>query len=238
MVGLRHVALLPSARPVARIALLTDRPPEQALPAVMALAEDLKVERLAPDGASRVTALGPSAVLVDGGAEPDRAFRLLAESPRLRRLAPVIVILAGDADFDRIPWERVADDVIASAAGVAELRLRLTLARVRAGGGEETVLRLGALAIDTESYQVSVAGRVVDLTYKEFELLRFLVEHAGRVFTRSALLQEVWGYDFYGGTRTVDVHIRRLRAKLGVEHEDLIDTVRGVGYRAAAAPVP
>jgi len=197
----------------------------------MALAEDIKIERLATEGANRVPALGPSVVLVDA-AEPERAFRLLAESPRLRKLAPVIVILAAD-DFDRIPWERVADDVIASRAGLAELRLRLTLARLRAGTGEETVLRLGPLAIDTESYQVSVAGRVVDLTYKEFELLRFLVEHAGRVYTRSALLQEVWGYDFYGGTRTVDVHIRRLRAKLGAEHEDLIDTVRGVGYRAA-----
>jgi len=73
----------------------------------------------------------------------------------------------------------------------------------------------------------------VDLTYKEFELLRFLVQRPERVFTRSALLQEVWGYNFYGGTRTVDVHIRRLRAKLGPEHEGLIETIRGVGYRAA-----
>src|SRR5262249_47306262 len=113
-----------------------------------------------------------------------------------------------------------------------ELRLRLTLAGLRAGAAGETVLRLGPLAIDTESYQVSVAGRVLDLTYKEVELLRFLVGHPRRGFTPPALLQEVWGYDFYGGTRTVDVHVRRLRAKLGVEHEGLIDTVRGVGYRA------
>jgi DNA-binding winged helix-turn-helix (wHTH) protein len=70
------------------------------------------------------------------------------------------------------------------------------------------------------------------LTYKEFELLKYLAQHAGRVFTRAQLLQEVWGYDFFGGTRTVDVHVRRLRAKLGPEHEALIGTVRNVGYKA------
>jgi DNA-binding response OmpR family regulator len=75
-------------------------------------------------------------------------------------------------------------------------------------------------------------GRPLDLTYKEFELLKYLAQHAGRVFTRAQLLHEVWGYDFFGGTRTVDVHVRRLRAKLGAEHESLIGTVRNVGYKA------
>jgi DNA-binding response OmpR family regulator len=103
----------------------------------------------------------------------------------------------------------------------------------RTGALGEATMRLGPLAINTDTYQVTVAGRVLDLTYKEFELLRFLVQRPGRVFTRSALLQEVWGYNFYGGTRTVDVHIRRLRAKLGSENESLIETIRGVGYRAA-----
>src|SRR5205814_1846678 len=84
---------------------------------------------------------------------------------------------------------------------------------------------------DTETYRVTAEGRPLDLTYKEFELLRFLAQHPGRVYTRPGLLREVWGYDFYGGTRTVDVHVRRLRAKLGPEHEHLIQTVRGVGYR-------
>lgn len=217
---------------MARIAFLTDRTAAEALPAVLALGEDIKVERLGPDGAARLPDLGPSTVLVDAVVDPDRAFRVLAESPRVRRLAAVIAVL-GPAGFDRIPWERVADDVIGSDASPAELRLRLTFAGLRAGDVGETVLRLGPLTIDTETYQVSVAGRVLDLTYKEFELLRFLAQHPGRVFTRAALLQEVWGYDFYGGTRTVDVHVRRLRAKLGVEHEGLIDTVRGVGYRAS-----
>jgi DNA-binding response OmpR family regulator len=107
--------------------------------------------------------------------------------------------------------------------------------RRRAGAGDGTVIRLGVLAIDADTYRVTVAGRPLDLTFKEFELLRFLAQHPGRVFTRPSLLREVWGYDFYGGTRTVDVHVRRLRAKLGPEHEHLIETVRSVGYRAAVA---
>ena len=81
-----------------------------------------------------------------------------------------------------------------------------------------------------------VRGRILDLTYKEFELLKFLAQHPGRVFSRAQLLQEVWGYDYFGGTRTVDVHVRRLRAKLGPEHEALIGTVRNVGYRFVVAP--
>jgi DNA-binding response OmpR family regulator len=108
----------------------------------------------------------------------------------------------------------------------------------RTGWTGEATLRLGPLSINTDTYQVTVGGRVLDLTYKEFELLRFLVQRPGRVFTRSALLQEVWGYNFYGGTRTVDVHVRRLRAKLGPEYENLIETVRGVGYRAAEPQQP
>lgn len=92
-------------------------------------------------------------------------------------------------------------------------------------------IRGGEITIDEHSYTAKIKGRSLDLTYKEFELLKYLVQHPGRVFTRSQLLQEVWGYDYFGGTRTVDVHIRRLRAKLGPEHEALIGTVRHVGYR-------
>jgi len=92
-------------------------------------------------------------------------------------------------------------------------------------------IRSGDLAIDEATYSARLRGRVLDLTFKEFELLKFLAQHPGRVFTRAHLLQEVWGYDYFGGTRTVDVHVRRLRAKLGPEHEALIGTVRNVGYR-------
>jgi DNA-binding response OmpR family regulator len=116
-----------------------------------------------------------------------------------------------------------------------EVRLRLALLQARRSEEGEAVLRLGSVAINTDSYQVTAGTRRLDLTFKEFELLRFLADNPGRVFSRARLLQEVWGYDFFGGTRTVDVHVRRLRAKLGPEHEHLIETVRGVGYRAAEA---
>ena len=85
--------------------------------------------------------------------------------------------------------------------------------------------------LNLETYQAAVAGRPLDLTYMEYELLKFLAAHPGKVFTRETLLSRVWGYEYYGGARTVDVHIRRLRAKLGEEHANLIQTVRSVGYR-------
>jgi DNA-binding response OmpR family regulator len=87
------------------------------------------------------------------------------------------------------------------------------------------------VVVDEATYTAKVSGRSLDLTFKEFELLKFLAQHPGRVFSRQQLLQEVWGYDYFGGTRTVDVHVRRLRAKLGPENETLIGTVRNVGYR-------
>ena len=85
--------------------------------------------------------------------------------------------------------------------------------------------------LNLETYQAAVAGRVLDLTYMEYELLKFLAGHPAKVFTRETLLSRVWGYEYYGGARTVDVHVRRLRAKLGEEHAHLIQTVRSVGYR-------
>ena len=99
-----------------------------------------------------------------------------------------------------------------------------------------SLIRVGDLVVDPVSYQVRLRSRPLDLTYKEFELLKYLAQHAGRVFTRAQLLQEVWGYDFFGGTRTVDVHVRRLRAKVGTEHEQMIGTVRNVGYKFVQPP--
>src|SRR6185437_15058021 len=92
-------------------------------------------------------------------------------------------------------------------------------------------IKAGELTIDPDTYAARLKGRPLDLTYKEFELVKFLAQHPGRVFTRQQLVDEVWGMDYFGGTRTVDVHVRRLRAKLGPEHEHLIGTVRNVGYR-------
>ena len=126
------------------------------------------------------------------------------------------------------------DDVLLDTAGPAEVeaRLRLALGRtVESAVDEGGPIQAGALVIDEATYSVRLRGRVLDLTYKEFELLKYLAQHPGRVFTRSQLLQEVWGYDYFGGTRTVDVHVRRLRAKLGTDYEVLIGTVRNVGYR-------
>jgi DNA-binding response OmpR family regulator len=127
-----------------------------------------------------------------------------------------------------------------------EARLRLATARFHSAAGAPEDLpeeiRSGDLHIDESTYSAKLRGRTLDLTFKEFELLKFLAQHPGRVFTRPVLLQEVWGYDYFGGTRTVDVHVRRLRAKLGAEHEALIGTVRNVGYRfvpdGAAAQEP
>ena len=92
-------------------------------------------------------------------------------------------------------------------------------------------IRSGDVTIDEATYTARLKGNVLDLTFKEFELLKYLAQHPGRVFTRAQLLQEIWGYDYFGGTRTVDVHIRRLRSKLGPEFEAIIGTVRNVGYR-------
>jgi DNA-binding response OmpR family regulator len=92
-------------------------------------------------------------------------------------------------------------------------------------------IRVGDISIDEASYTARLRGDALDLTFKEFELLKYLAQHPGRVFTRAQLLQEIWGYDYFGGTRTVDVHVRRLRSKLGPEFEAIIGTVRNVGYR-------
>jgi DNA-binding response OmpR family regulator len=107
---------------------------------------------------------------------------------------------------------------------------RLTAAR-NAADPDAHVIRSGEVVVDEATYTAKIGGRPLDLTFKEFELLKYLAQHPGRVFTRQQLLQEVWGYDYFGGTRTVDVHVRRLRAKLGPENEMLIGTVRNVGYR-------
>jgi DNA-binding response OmpR family regulator len=129
------------------------------------------------------------------------------------------------------------DDVILDSAGPAEVDARIRVAigtmeaaRVAADptSGE---IKSGEVIIDEKSYTAKIKGRSLDLTFKEFELLKYLAQHPGRVFTRSQLLQEIWGYDYFGGTRTVDVHVRRLRSKLGPEFEAIIGTVRNVGYR-------
>jgi DNA-binding response OmpR family regulator len=114
----------------------------------------------------------------------------------------------------------------------AELGARIRRARASTGvRDDEEMIRLGTLELNLATYQVTIGGRPVDFTYMEYELLKYFVLNPNRVFSREALLSAVWGYDYYGGARTVDVHVRRLRAKLGQEHASRIRTVRGVGYR-------
>ncbi|MEE6273567.1 response regulator transcription factor [Georgenia wangjunii] len=196
--------------------------------------------RLAPMTASALVDLPDVDVIVVDGR------RDLAGARTLCRLAvttatgiPVLLVLT-EGGLTAVTASWGVDDVILEAAGPAETaaRLRLLTDRVGAGEpqGEPALVEAGELSIDAGGYTARVRGRILDLTYKEFELLKYLAQHPGRVFTRAQLLQEVWGYDYYGGTRTVDVHVRRLRAKLGSEHDQLIGTVRNVGYRFELGP--
>ncbi|QTE29219.1 winged helix-turn-helix transcriptional regulator [Pengzhenrongella sicca] len=145
----------------------------------------------------------------------------------------VLVLTEGGLTVVKADWG--VDDLLLETASPAEVeaRFRLAIERSASAGFESgpQEISAGELTIDAGGYTARLRGRPLDLTYKEFELIKYLVQHPGRVFTRAQLLQEVWGYDYYGGTRTVDVHVRRLRAKLGPEHEQLIGTVRNVGYR-------
>lgn len=213
--------------------LLADRAPGEVLPALPGLLLDLKVEELSVAVVADVLALRPELLLVDAAENPGQAHAVLRALRERDPEVPTVVVVER-RDLERLPWEDLADELLFPGAAEAEIRVRLAMLRRRLGRGEHGVVRLGPLVLDAASYSVTVAGRPLDLTYKEFELLRFLAERPGRVFTRPTLLREVWGFDFYGGTRTVDVHVRRLRAKLGPEHEGLIQTVRGVGYRASA----
>ena len=214
------------------VAMLSDRSPQVAVPALSDLLPDLKIEPLAVSSLEHLLAIEPQVVLVDAGENPGQAWSVLQALRDLGASMPAMVVVERD-QLERYPWAELADEFIYPGAPASELRVRLDMLRRHAGAGDGSVIRLGPLSLDTETYRVTASGRSLDLTFKEFELLRYLATRPGRVFTRPTLLREVWGYDFYGGTRTVDVHVRRLRAKLGPEYEHLIETVRSVGYRAA-----
>src|SRR5215475_16148708 len=151
---------------------------------------------------------------------------------------PLIAVVT-DAGLIALAADWGIDDLVLATAGPAEIEARLRLAAGKVGApasGDSATIRAGDLTIDQETYAARLKGRPLDLTYKEFELLKFLAQHPGRVFTRDQMLREVWGYDYFGGTRTVDVHVRRLRAKLGPEYESMIGTVRQVGYKFVVPP--
>ena len=148
-----------------------------------------------------------------------------------------IIVITTEGGLSAINADWGITDVILDTAGPAELdaRVRIVIGKDAIAALEKNPslkeIRSGEVVIDEDSYTAKIKGRSLDLTFKEFELLKYLAQHPGRVFSRSQLLQEIWGYDYFGGTRTVDVHIRRLRSKLGPEFEAIIGTVRNVGYR-------
>jgi DNA-binding response OmpR family regulator len=195
----------------------------------------LHTVRTAPAEASSLADAAPvDAVLVDARRDLMQARSLCRLLRSAGAESPVLAIVT-EGGLAAVTADWGTDDVILTTAGPAEVEARLRLAAGRQAAATVAPapdeIRSGDLAIDEATYTARLRSRVLDLTFKEFELLKFLAQHPGRVFTRAQLLQEVWGYDYFGGTRTVDVHVRRLRAKLGAEHEALIGTVRNVGYR-------
>ena len=152
---------------------------------------------------------------------------------RLRALAvPALAALAGGAPHRALQELVIAlDDFVLPPVRPEEVITRLRIAAARRGQGASNHLAAGGLRLDSEGFSAQVDGRTLDLTYKEFELLRFLLVNRGKVVSRQAILNHVWGYDFYGGLRTVDAHIRRLRSKIDVQAPGAIETIRNVGYR-------
>ncbi len=224
------------------ILLLTNalRPSAEVLPALGLLLHDVRV---APaEAAALLDAPACDAVLVDARRDLGHA-RGLTRLIRTTGVDVPLMAVVTEGGLAAVTADWGVDDVLLDTAGPAEVEARLRLAQGRlaaAQSGDDVPdeIRSGDLVVDEATYTARVSGRALDLTYKEFELLKFIAQHPGRVFTRAQLLQEVWGYDYFGGTRTVDVHVRRLRAKLGADHEALIGTVRNVGYRFVAQVSP
>jgi DNA-binding response OmpR family regulator len=176
---------------------------------------------------------GIDALVVEAATNLDETRRLL-ESPARPQRAPLLMLVRAD-QLAMIDPTWAVDDFAILPLAAEELRLRLRRAVYRKTGTESAnVLRSEALALDLANYKVFVDDQPVSLTFKEFELLRFLMTNRGKVFTREALLNRVWGYEYFGGARTVDVHIRRLRAKIETGSTVYIETVRNVGYRFPA----
>ncbi|WP_375480525.1 DNA-binding response regulator [uncultured Jatrophihabitans sp.] len=207
------------------------QPTAEVLPALGLLPHQVTV--LPQDAGALVERSLGDVVLVDARRDLMAARSFVRLLTAMGTAVPVLAVLT-EGGLIAVSGDWAVDDFVLDTAGPAELdaRLRLAVER-RAAVSDESGgrLELGELAIDEATYTARLSGVALDLTYKEFELLKFLAQHPGRVFTRSHLVQEVWGYDYFGGTRTVDVHVRRLRAKLGAEHEAMIGTVRNVGYK-------
>ncbi|MEP6598655.1 MAG: response regulator transcription factor [Actinomycetota bacterium] len=215
------------------LVLLTQasQPTTEVLPALGLLSHAVTV--LPMDAAALAGHSGGEVILVDARRDLATARQFTRVLIAAGSTTPVLAVLT-EGGLIAISAQWAIDDFVLDTAGPAELdaRLRLAIDRTqRLSKPSPERVSIGELAIDETTYTARLQGRPLDLTYKEFELLKFLAQHPSRVFSRAHLVQEVWGYDYFGGTRTVDVHVRRLRAKLGPEHDAMIGTVRNVGYK-------
>jgi DNA-binding response OmpR family regulator len=219
---------------LSNVLLLTNarESPADILPSLSLLPHAVRVLPAAADhtgGAGPV----PDAILMDARRDLVQARRVLQALRSAGTSVPVIAVVT-DGGWAAVSADWGADDLVLHTAGPGEVEARLRVAigrKTQSAPPLPDEIRSSGLVVNEATYSARINGRALDLTFKEFELLKFLAQHPGRVFTRAQLLQEVWGYDYFGGTRTVDVHVRRLRAKLGAENEALIGTVRNVGYR-------
>ncbi len=225
---------------MAQVLLLTRAltPSSAVLPGLELLSHQIKV--MSPEPTALITAPEVDVILLDGRTDLPAVRSLCRLMETTGNTSPLILITT-EGGLAAVNHEWGLTDVLLVDASPAEIEVRIRLATTRnmaepkfESSGE---IRAGELSIDEATYSAKLRGKTLDLTFKEFELLKFLAQHPGRVFSRDQLLSEVWGYDYFGGTRTVDVHVRRLRAKLGPENENLIGTVRNVGYRYVTSPV-
>jgi DNA-binding response OmpR family regulator len=176
---------------------------------------------------------GWAGAIVDVGSDADGAWAFLRAVRKQGAPVVPVMLLVGGAQLSQLEHrDELFDDFCLTPFHPAELEARLRhLLAADIDLHRADLVEYGELTLNLETYQASIAGRPLDLTYMEYELLKFLAQNPGKVFTREMLLSRVWGYEYYGGARTVDVHVRRLRAKLGEEQANLIQTVRSVGYR-------
>jgi DNA-binding response OmpR family regulator len=221
---------------------MNSRPPSEHFllfpdPAPVELARALSLSGYGWTAAHSHSGLGSTeewtGAIVSLGDDDERGWLLCRD---LRRrdvpIEPLLVLVPGDRLDELDERAELFDDFLITPFHPAELEARIKHLLWRVGRGvRPELVEHGPLRLNTETYQAQIDGRPLDLTYMEYELLRFLASTPGRVFSRETLLNQVWGYEYYGGARTVDVHIRRLRAKLGQEHGHLIQTIRSVGYK-------
>jgi DNA-binding response OmpR family regulator len=213
---------------VAQLLILTSAVDNEVLPSLGLLSH--KTRQIPASPSSLISAPTCDLIFVDGRQDLASAKSLCKILNTTGLNVPLMLVLT-EGGLTAVSADWGVDDVILETAGPAEVdaRIRLVIGRMVQDKSSSKIQASGVV-IDEASYSAKVHGRPLDLTFKEFELLRFFATHPSRVFTREQLLSEVWGYDYFGGTRTVDVHVRRLRAKLG-DLESLIGTVRNVGYR-------